>query len=234
MERHLNLKEIRQLYGLSQDEVAKAIGVRSRGTVIAVENGERSLTSEEIGRLADKLGLDITDLLQLEIPNYNKYTEMLAETLRQYERKTGHAASKTLFAKLIYLEDFAWYYDHLKPMSGMKYRRLQYGPVPDQFFRIVDDMVNEGDIILEIEPVKPGHSSPAQKLALSSRLKNVPTQYLSIAEKELIEKIVEKWKDANVDKIVDFTHQQLPWQICRPDEFIPYELITQEEPDNVF
>ena len=119
-------------------------------------------------------------------------------------------------------------------MSGMKYRRLQYGPVPDQFFRIVDDMINEGDIILNIEPVKPGHSSPAQKLALGPRLQNVPTQYLSIAEKDLIEKIVEKWKDANVDKIVEFTHQQLPWQICRPDEFIPYELITQEEPDNVF
>lgn len=228
-----NLKEIRQMYGLSQSEVADTIGVKSRGTIIAIENGERSLTSEELGRLADFLGVEIMDLVTFEIPDQNKYREMIVETLRKYMEVSGHAASKTLLAKLIYLEDFAWYYENLKPMSGMKYRRLQYGPVPDQFFRVIDEMVENGDLQLEIIPPAPGHRSPAQKLSLAADLQLEPNQYLSANEIRHIENIVTKWKDADVDEIVGFTHQQLPWQVCRPGEFIPYELITQEEPDNV-
>ena len=115
----------------------------------------------------------------------------------------------------------------------MKYRRLQYGPVPDQFFRIVDEMVDKGELRLDVTPV-PGKKAPAQKLSLSPDISTEPAQYLSQKERTLIEEIVKKRKDDTVDAIVDFTHQQLPWQVTRPNEFIAYELITQEEPENVF
>ena len=228
-----NLKEIRQIYELSQSDIAAAIGVKSRGTVIAIENGERDLTSEELGKLADFLGVEIVDLINFEMPDYAKYREMLIEALRRYTNKTKHAAPKTLLAKLIYLADFAWFYEELKPMSGMKYRRDVFGPVPDQFFRTVDNMVDGGELYLDVKPI-PGRKSHVQALSLSKDLENEPNQFLSKREIDLIEKIVDKWSGANVDQIVDFTHNQLPWQVTRPNEFIPYELITQEEPDNVF
>lgn len=229
-----NLKEIRQMYGLSQSDIADAIGVKSRSTIVAIENGDRDLTSEELGRLADYLGVEIADLIAYEIPDYDKYREMLVETLRRYESYNDKPISKTLLAKLIYLADFAWFYNELKPMSGMKYRRLQYGPVPDQFFRIVDEMVDRGDLQLKVIPPAPGKKSPAQKLSLSGDLSNEPVQYLSHKELSLIDDIVKKRKDDTVDEIVEFTHNQLPWQVTRPNEFIPYELITQEEPENVY
>ncbi|MDR2063818.1 MAG: DUF4065 domain-containing protein [Candidatus Nomurabacteria bacterium] len=228
-----NLKEIRQTYGLSQSDMAGAIGVKSRGTVVAVENGERDLSSEELGRLADFLGVEISDLINYEIPNYAKYREMLIETLRRYTKYTKRPVPKTLFAKLVYLADFAWFYNELKPMSGMKYRRDTFGPVPDQFFRIVDGMIDNGELKLEIKEIV-GRKSPMQALSLSDDTAGEPNQYLSKREIDLIDKIVKKWKDANVDRIVNFTHGQLPWQVTRPNEFIPYELITQEEPSNVF
>ena len=228
-----NLKEIRQTYGISQSDIAKAIGVKSRSTVVAIESGDRDLTSEELGRLADHLGVEIADLIAYEIPDYDKYREMLVETLRKYQEYTGKPASKTLLAKLIYLADFTWFYNEFKPISGMKYRRLQYGPVPDQFFRIVDEMVDRGELKLDVVPV-PGKKAPAQKLSISTDLSNEPVQYLSKNELSLIDEIVKKRKDDTVDEIVDFTHKQLPWQVTRPNEFIPYELITQEEPENVY
>jgi hypothetical protein len=43
-----------------------------------------------------------------------------------------------------------------------------------------------------------------------------------------------KWKNKNTQDIVNFTHNQLPYTICRVDEIIPYELITQEDPGMVF
>ena len=233
MKPNWNLKEIRKMYGLSQVEVAEAMGIRSRTTIVAIENGERDLSAEELGRLADFLGVDIASLLSFEIPDFAKYREMLTETLRRYERYSGHAAPKTLLAKLIYLVDFAWFYNELKPMSGMKYRRDQYGPVPDQFFKTVDDLVENGDIHLEVREI-PGRRAAAQSLSLSEDLRERPNQYLSDKELTLIDNVARKWQKANVDEIVDFTHHQLPWQVTRPNEFIPYELITQEEPSNVY
>ncbi|MDR2196944.1 MAG: hypothetical protein LBO07_03160, partial [Coriobacteriales bacterium] len=52
-------------------------------------------------------------------------------------------------------------------------------------------------------------------------------QYLSAQEVALIEQIVDRWKGATTAQIVEFTHSQLPWQICLPNEPIPYSLITQ-------
>lgn len=228
-----NLKEIRQMYGLSQSDIAEAIGVKSRSTVVAIESGDRGLTSEELGRLADYLGVEIADLVAYEIPDYDKYREMLIETLRRYAGYTKHGVPKTLFAKLIYFADFVWFYDQLKPMSGMKYRRDPYGPVPDQFFRIVDSMIENGEMQLEVKTI-PGRQNQMQSLSLSNTTASEPNQYLTAREIELIDKIVHKWQKANVDEIVDFTHNQLPWQVTRPNEFIPYELITQEEPENVY
>lgn len=233
MKPNWNLKEIRKIYGLSQAEVAEAMGIKSRTTIVAIENGVRELTAEELGKLADYLGVEITSLLNYEIPDFNKYREMLTETLRRYEYYSGHPAPKTLLAKLIYLVDFAWFYNELKPMSGMKYRRDQYGPVPDQFFKTVDDLVESGDLRLDIQQI-PGRRSATQSLSLNDDLRNLPNQYLSEKELSLIDKVVRKWQKTNVDEIVDFTHHQLPWQVTRPNEFIPYELITQEEPNNVY
>ena len=57
---------------------------------------------------------------------------------------------------------------------------------------------------------------------------------LSDDEKDLLKKIAIKWKDSNTKDIVDFTHNQLPWIICKEKEIIPYNLITQEDKENVY
>ena len=57
---------------------------------------------------------------------------------------------------------------------------------------------------------------------------------LSEDEMNLLQKIAKKWKDKNTQEIINFTHQQLPWMICADKEIIPYDLITQEESDNVY
>ena len=115
----------------------------------------------------------------------------------------------------------------------MKYRRDPYGPVPDQFFRIVDNMIETGEMELELIPIQ-NRKNQMQSLSLSETVASEPNQYLTAKEIDLIDKVVRKWNKANVDEIVNFTHNQLPWQVTRPNEFIPYELITQEDPENVY
>ena len=73
-----------------------------------------------------------------------------------------------------------------------------------------------------------------QWLSLTQSIQDVSLQYLSTSELELIDKIIRKWKDSNIEKIVSFIRTQLSWQICRDNEYIPYELITQEEPNHIY
>ena len=72
---------------------------------------------------------------------------------------------------------------------------------------------------------------------LISETRNAKKNGLSLIGKEeqkLIEKISAKWKSKNTKEIVAFTHNQLPYAICLENEIIPYELITQEDPEDVY
>ena len=50
----------------------------------------------------------------------------------------------------------------------------------------------------------------------------------------MVKKVSEAWKGKPTVDIVNFTHEQLPWQICLDDEVIPYGLIFQEEPEKIY
>ena len=57
---------------------------------------------------------------------------------------------------------------------------------------------------------------------------------LSKEQKDLIKNISKKWASKKTQEIVNFTHNQMPYSICRENEIIPYILITQEDPDKVY
>lgn len=220
------IKDLREQKGFSQLQVSEKLGL-SRPSYIAIEQGKRDLTWTEAQTIAGILGITLQDLEQAAIPNYEKYKEMILAYLRTGVSKDGKIP-KTKLAKLLYLADFSWFYDHLTSMSGMAYRRIQYGPVPDMYFRALDELENEGKITVD---------RSREDLALISENKGSSNRQLELveeSEKRLIDAIAKKWKDKRTSEIVDFTHNQIPYKICAPDEVIPYELITQEDPDNVY
>lgn len=223
------LKKLRTKSGLSQEQVAKAIGV-SRPTFSAIEAGKQKLDVEEVQKLAGLLGVDVTDLLYGNIPDIAKYKQMILTYLRMPLSK-DKKVPKTKLAKLLYLADFAWFYDHLESMSGMQYRRITYGPVPDMFFRVLDELEEDGKIVVE----RKIHEGKEMFLISESESNaNEKIKSLSGEENDLMRKIAEKWKDRKTEEIVNFTHNQLPFFLCRDNELIPYELITQEDPGFVY
>lgn len=223
------IKELRLGKGLSQERVAQAIGV-SRPTYSAIEAGRQKLDLEEAKKLADLFGIDVDALLTGNIPNFEKYKHMILAYLRMHLSEDDKV-TKTKLAKLLYLADFAWFYEHFESMSGMQYRKIAYGPVPDLFFRAIDELEEKGKIVIERK------NDDGKEMFLISEAGSNTNEKLSSVSKEeskLISEIAEKWKDKNTKDIVNFTHNQLPYSICREDELIPYELITQEDPDKVY
>jgi transcriptional regulator with XRE-family HTH domain len=221
------IKTLRNERGFSQSELAIKLGM-SRPSYIAIEQGKKELTLPEAEKLSEIFGVSLKEMGSGVSANYKKYKQMILACIRNAGSKKDGLITKTKLAKLVYLADFAWFYSNLESMSGMQYRKIQYGPVPDSYFRAIDELFEDGQI--EINPTEDGAMLISQtrngaKIALSEINKD---------EEKLIKNISDKWKDKNTQEIVTFTHNQLPYAVCLDNEIIPYELITQENPEDVY
>src|SRR3989344_1847561 len=120
---------------------------------------------------------------------------------------------KTNLFKLIYLADFAFYYQHGKSISEHIYKNRDYGPVPDTLFALVDEMTENGDIkITQSEKAK------LHELAVKPMYANKLTK----EEIEILSRVCKEWKDRSSREIVDFVHSQRPWALTKKDEPVPY------------
>ncbi|MBP6866571.1 MAG: DUF4065 domain-containing protein [Candidatus Pacebacteria bacterium] len=225
------VKDFRIKNNLSQEQIAKAIGV-SRPTYTAIESGKQELSAAEAQKLASFMSITIDELITGNVSNIAKYKQMILTFLRmQLTDKNDNKVPKTKLAKLLYLADFAWFYDHAQSMSGMQYRKIDFGPVPDAFFRAIDELEANGKINIDRKSV---NGKEMFLIEESDSNRNEKINSLSIEEIKLMKEICKKWKGKNTKEIVNFTHNQLPYVLCKPDEIIPYELITQEDPEMVF
>ena len=133
---------LRKQKGLTQQQVASKLDI-SRASYIALEKGVRDLSVTEAKKLANVFGIQVNTFFgDSSMEDFEKYKQMLFAFLRNDIAKKNKVP-KTKLAKLLYLADFGWYYEHLKSMSGMQYRKIQYGPVPDAYFRIIDDLYEQ-------------------------------------------------------------------------------------------
>ena len=219
------IKALRMERGLSQSFIGEKLDL-SRPSYTAIEQGTRELTLQEAEKLAELFGISIEEFANALTPHYEKYKQMILAYLRTPLSKDGKIP-KTKLAKLLYLADFAWYYNSMQSMSGMQYIHREYGPVPDPYFRALAELEEEGKIVIE-------RKGDAMLVSVSGGAVRQKLDLMKKDELELMKKISGKWKDKRTQEIVDFTHEQLPYKLCAPDEVIPYELITQEDPDYVY
>lgn len=214
--------KLRDQSGLTQEDVAKHLGI-SRQRWILVEKGERNLSTEELEKLATLFGIDTADFFE-EIPDVEKFRQMYFACIKFASDERG-GVPKTKLAKLLYLADFTKFYKDLEPMSGVKYRCMEFGPVADIFFSTTEDLFDGGKI--NITPMD-------QALIISANTREQSFDKLSEDDLSLIKEICQLWKNKRTMEIVNFTHEQKPWKMCRVGEYIPYSLIIQEDPNHVF
>lgn len=71
-----NIKEYRQLQGISQEELAEKLDI-SQQTLSKIECGKNFLTSETLERISSVLGVNTCELFMFE--EYNTQADMLVE-----------------------------------------------------------------------------------------------------------------------------------------------------------
>jgi transcriptional regulator with XRE-family HTH domain len=205
----------------------------SRPTLISIEKGKRDITLEELKKISEIFDVPIEIILNENFSiekkinsqsftkqAFNRFQNLILQCIKYGADEDGKI-TKTKLAKLVYLCDFASYYNFLKPISGFEYHKLARGPVAIQFFDIIDE--NESICV----------ESKGRSMMIS--LNERPEKgVLDSNEENIVKSVCTKWKEKNTKEIVDFTHNQIPWKICKDGDAIPYTLINSEAPDNVY
>jgi len=223
------LKDLREQRGLSQAEVATMIKM-SRPSYVAVEKGTKELSLSEAVAIVHFFGITLDELLRVQTSNLSKYKQMLLAFLRE-AKNDEQVLKKTKLAKLLYLADFSWYYLHHESMSGMMYRKVDFGPVSDAYFRLLDEMEQQGELNI-IQVIRDDyHMYEIEETRASQKIK---LDLLTKDELKHIGKIWKKWADANTAEIVAFTHKQLPYVFAKDNEVVSYEVFTQENQSEIY
>ena len=223
-----SIKELRIERWVSQQELADLLGI-TRQTYSKLENWKIDPTLWQAVKISEFFGVDVARFLpwdtQTTAPkeiDWEKYKQIIKNFIKYWSN--NWRITKTKLAKLCYLLDFAWYYYNLESITWLEYRRIQQWPVPDAYFRTIEELQEEESIMIH----------QCWQAYLIENIEEPRHDKLSEDEMNLLEKIAEKRKNNDTKEIVDFTHQQLPRMICGDKEIIPYDLITQEESDNVY
>ena len=117
------------------------------------------------------------------------------------------------------------YEEHL---TGAKYRKLPYGPVPQKLDTIIGQMIEKG----QLQRVKTEYHGFPQTRYLP--LEKADLTELRASEKEIIDRVLEQMSDWSAAAISNYSHKDLPWEVTDEGQDISYELaFYREQPYSV-
>lgn len=249
------LKNIRRKNGISQEYLAKAIGV-SRPTYSQIEEGTREMRVEEAQKLARYFDMSLEDFLA---GRENRDPEVKLEKSEKDQKNQKEKASKpemrisvprerkekfkevllyllenlgalpnvgeAVICKIMYFIDFDYYEKYEEQLIGAKYIKNHHGPTPAAFTKIIDKMEEKGDLT----PVTKKYFQYKQKKYLP--LRKADLSKLSAREKELIDYEIERFKNFNAAKMENYSHNDVPWLSAEEMKPIEYESVFYRTPE---
>jgi len=234
------ITELRKMKGLSQEDLAKSVKI-SRPSLAQIELGNRSVNILELQRLSMVLGFSLDDFMsedfsavqdiegkaetkakkageRISVPTLqvNKFKNVLLYILERCAGKPN--VGETVLYKLLYFSDFNNYELYEEHLTGAKYRKLPYGPVPQKLDTILNQMIDKG----QLQRVKTDYYGFPQTRYLP--LVKAELIGLKASEKEIIDRVIEQLSDWSAAAISNYSHKDMPWLASKEGEEINYEL----------
>ncbi len=151
----------------------------------------------------------------------SKFKNVLLYILERCAGKPN--VGETVLYKLLYFSDFNYYELYEEHLTGAKYRKLPYGPVPQKLDSIVLQMINKG----QLQRVKTEYHGYPQTRYLP--LVKADLTELKASEKEVIDRVIEQLSDWSAASISNYSHKDMPWLASKEGEEINYELAFYRE-----
>lgn len=241
---------LRKKKGFSQDGLAKSIKI-SRPSLAQIELGNRCVDIMELQNLATVLGFSldefmskdfspdsirdgedaegmvepkppkVTERVSVPVLQVNKFKNVLLYILERCAGKPN--VGETVLYKLLYFSDYNYYELYEEHLTGAKYRKLPFGPVPQQLDAIINQMIDAG----QLQRVKTEYHGYPQTRYLP--LIKADLTELKASEKETIDRVIEQMSDWSAAYISDYSHKDLPWEVTEEGKEISYELAFYRE-----
>ena len=226
------IQKLRQEHGYSQEQLAAHLGV-SRQAVGQIEKGERSIDALEVVALAKVLEVSVDWIVQPEKTNQKETAPQMdrdlnfsfdkdkfRQTLLYILSVCGGKANigETVLYKLLYFIDFNAFEILGKPVTGMQYVKMQFGPVPrqGQYREAVKEMVDKNELKIFMQEY---YGMPQKRYVA---LADPDIKVFSIEEKELIDREIRVLSDFTATKIAEYAHGDAPWVLAEDGEPIRY------------
>ncbi|MBU1091478.1 DUF4065 domain-containing protein [Patescibacteria group bacterium] len=224
------IKNKRKLLGLSQEAVAKSLGL-SRPTYKKLEEGENKPTEQQKNILTrifdvskDVLEKDLRDVSRIssrveirKIPKEN--TKKFKEVLLYILGKVGSRPNigQTVLYKLLYFMDFDYYEKYEEQFVGATYIKNTFGPTPISFAKIIKQMESDGQLV----EVKSKYFDRDQTKYIP--VKEPDVSNLSGRELKHIEDEIERLAHLSARQLSELSHKDTPWLVAKDKEVINYE-----------
>jgi len=239
------ITDLRKLKGLSQEDLAKRVKI-SRPSLAQIELGNRSVDILELQKFSEVLEFSLDDFVsrdfsatdqgeeieevksgpaetRVSVPtfNVNKFRNVLLYMLERCAGKPN--VGETVLYKLFYFADFNYYELYEEHLTGAKYRKLPYGPVPQKLDTIVGQMMEKN----QVQRIKTDYHGYPQTRYIP--LIKTDLTLLKASEKEIIDKVIEQYSDWSASAISAYSHKDMPWLASKEGEEIDYELAFYRE-----
>lgn len=131
----------------------------------------------------------------------------------------GEALYKMAILKLLFYVDFSYYRKAGHSVSGWRYARLPYGPVPDNYKELLCKGEESGLFISTMDAEELG-----ERLSLPEDfdLDQVKGEF-SPSELEVVELVVEKLGHRSASELSMMTHEETAWLETAPATIIPWD-----------
>lgn len=172
-----------------------------------VEASKADMTTHEYERIRKKVEAADGDYKSQSIPSeYSGYRSMKTEKVSNVARLIISKIGDTFVTKmnkLLFYTDFIHYKNHGYGITGVTYRALPYGPVPESWGSLYSSLQG---IVME-EYVYPSGQSGVKLETLE-----VPDmKALTKAEIETVEKVCEMFRQTSAGEISKISHQEKGW-----------------------
>lgn len=137
-----------------------------------------------------------------KMPDLAKFTEMVVfftEKLQPW---------KTKLNKLLFYADFVMYKQSCFSMSGVQYRAIPMGPVPNNFNSIFEYLANSYDVDIYYTTFPDGGTGEQFK---PNSKRTFKAELFTEKELRILENVVERFKDATTNEIIEISHKEKAW-----------------------
>lgn len=177
--------------------------------ITLIESNKNQFTDKEYFRIKEKISKFSNNEKQLfyikdfEPNEYNGYTKLdknkIINLILMFAKK---GILKTKLLKEMFYADFLNYKYTGESITGLEYAKLPYGPVPDNFEKIITECKNEELISYNIE------YKNEYELHNIKSLTEIDETVFTNEELDIIDKVIDFFKDFKSKEIADFSHEE--------------------------